>query len=85
LKFLVWVEVDDRDQNYLEAPKKNSISENWLKNLDKDSSASVSFIEAEDVIGLSELEDAETKRRKIQAKLGFLEGMLQRVNGMRAG
>ncbi|XP_057861007.2 uncharacterized protein LOC131069536 isoform X2 [Cryptomeria japonica] len=71
---------DDRDQNYVKSHKKNIISDSMSKSLDKDSPNSDSFIENEDVTGVSELEDAEAERRKLHAKLEFLEVMLQRVN-----
>ncbi|KAH9320971.1 hypothetical protein KI387_015610, partial [Taxus chinensis] len=71
---------DNRDQKYVKAQKNKFTSESMTKNLAKDSPNRDSFVENEDVTGLSESEDAEAERQKLQAKLEFLDVMLQRVN-----
>lgn len=72
---------DDRDQKSPKARRKHINSQNMAKaSATDDSPSSDSFAEDGDVTGLSEPEDAEAERRKLHAKLEFLEVMLQRVN-----
>lgn len=72
---------NDRDQKSPKARRIHINSQNMAKtSATEDSPSSDSFAEDGDVTGLSEPEDAEAERRKLHAKLEFIEVMLQRVN-----
>lgn len=72
---------NERDQKFPKARRKHLNSQNMAKaSATEDSPSSDTFTEDGDVTGLSEPDDAEAERRKLHAKLQFLEVMLQRIN-----